>query len=104
MTQRQVKTSREHIQSLAKATPLQAVEELIWNGLDAGGSTVEVKLHDSTSKMGSLEAIEVIDHGIGIPNAELGAAFGEIGNSRKPAIKFNGDGRVFHGRWRLGGV
>lgn len=98
MTQRQVKTSREHIQSLAKATPLQAVEELIWNGLDAGGSTVEVKLHESTSKMGSLEAIEVIDHGIGIPSAELDAAFGEIGNSRKPAIKVNGDGRAFHGR------
>ena len=55
MTTHRVTTSREHIQALAKATPIQAVEELIWNGLDAGGDVVEVRLHLTQGPLKSLE-------------------------------------------------
>ncbi|MCE9554582.1 MAG: ATP-binding protein [Planctomycetes bacterium] len=95
MLKKQVKTSREHIQSLSKATPLQAVEELIWNGLDAGGPMVEVRL--ALGEMGSLQNIEIIDSGAGIPQDQLEQAFGEIGNSQKVRLKVNKDGRLFHG-------
>lgn len=64
MAKRQVKTSREHIQSLAKATPLQAIEELIWNGLDAGGPMVEVQF--ALNNMKGIRTIEVVDSGRGI--------------------------------------
>jgi hypothetical protein len=95
MARRQVTTSREHIQSLSKATPLQGVEELIWNGLDAGGVAVEVRL--ALGPLRSLETIEVIDHGTGIPLDQIDEAFGQIGNSQKVRQKVTAEGRLLHG-------
>lgn len=83
---------------MSKASPLQAIEELIWNGLDAGGSKAEFKLTMSLSGMGNVQTVEVTDYGTGIPPEEVEAAFGQIGASRKPKLKENADGRAFHGK------
>lgn len=96
MAKKQVKTSREHISSLSKASPLQAIEELIWNGLDAGGPMVEVRL--VPNDLGGLRTIEIIDSGMGIAQDQVDRAFGEIGNSSKPRQRVNVDGRALHGR------
>lgn len=95
MVTKHVRTSREHIQSLTTASPLQAIEELIWNGLDAGGSSVEVRL--LINDMGGLRTIEVADQGAGICSDDIDSTFGELGNSSKPKLKTNMDGRSYHG-------
>lgn len=91
MAKRHLMLKPEHVQRLAKASPADALEELIWNGLDAGGPLVDVRL--SISGFGKLQTIVVQDFGVGIPFAELDATFGEVGNSRKPAHKINIDQR-----------
>jgi hypothetical protein len=93
---KKVKTSVDHIQSLTAASAQKALEELIWNGLDAGGNTVEVRLRLNEHQ--GLATVEVTDCGPGIPLAEVEDAFGEIGNSRKPKLKANSDGRALVGR------
>lgn len=96
MIRKRVRASRDHIQSLAKAYPLQAIEELIWNGLDAGGPIVEVRF--KLNKMSAIQTIEVVDKGTGIPHHELNRAFGALGDSKKLTQKVTDEGRVLHGR------
>jgi hypothetical protein len=96
MKRHQVVASRDHIQSLGKAPPLQAIEEMIWNGLDAGGLSVEVRLKQNNA--GGVETIEVADKGCGIPYGQLDRVFGSIGDSVKVQMHVNSEGRQLHGR------
>jgi len=91
-----VQVGRDHIQRLVSATPQKAVEELIWNGLDAGGNHVDVSLR--LNDMGAVERVEISDRGPGIAPDELDRAFGQIGNSVKIDKKVNPDNRAYHGR------
>lgn len=96
MTKRQVNVSRDHVQTLTKAAPIKAIAELLWNALDAGGTTVEVRMR--LNELNAVTQLEVVDHGPGIPPSELEHAFGRIGDSFKPKTKLNNEGRVYHGR------
>lgn len=96
MPQRKVQLGRDHANSLIGASPLSAVQELIWNALDAGGTRVEVVLR--LNSLGSVDRLEVVDYGPGILPDELDRAFGAIGNSSKAERKVNPDGRAYHGR------
>lgn len=77
-------------------SPQKAVEELIWNALDAGGNRVDVKLW--LNDLGAVDRLEVADRGPGIRSDELDRAFGSIGNSIKIERKVNPDQRAYHGR------
>jgi len=59
MSRRKVEVGRDHVQLLMGTSPQKAIEELIWNALDAGGDRVEVKLHID---LGVVSRLEVIDH------------------------------------------
>ncbi len=96
MTRRKVDVASDHIERLISASPLKAVEELIWNAFDAGGNRVEVIL--TLNDLGSADVVEVVDAGPGITPSELDRAFGAIGGSVKPENKVNPDGRAYHGR------
>ncbi|MBL7649680.1 MAG: ATP-binding protein [Candidatus Hydrogenedentes bacterium] len=96
MARKKVDVAADHISKLASATPIKAIEELIWNALDAGGDRVEVNL--TLNELSAVSQVEIIDYGPGIPVEELDRAFGEVGNSMKVERRINGDQRAYHGR------
>ena len=103
-----LKVEQDHVESLAKVrNPLVAIEELIWNGLDADAKRVDVEL--VLNKLGGLAKIRVKDNGFGIEAAICDHAFGSLGGSPKMKINTTPGGRVPHGksgkgRFRVFGV
>jgi len=85
MKQIYVQAQADHIASLAKATPAAAVEELVWNALDADAK--EVKVDVITNALGAVEAVRVSDDGTGIDVLRADATFGSLGGSWKLAGK-----------------
>ncbi|MBI1902926.1 MAG: ATP-binding protein [Planctomycetia bacterium] len=93
----ELQVAQDHIESLAKVrNPLLAVEELIWNGLDADASKIEVDLE--FGKLGGLERVVVRDDGTGIPRPLCDRAFGKLGGSPKLDVRRTPAGRVPHGK------
>src|SRR6202011_6175528 len=81
MTDYTVEIQPAFLERQAKAQPIAAVAELIWNGLDADAPAITVDLEDD--KLGGLERIIVTDNGHGIPHAEAPTLFGNLGSSWK---------------------
>ena len=96
VARKKLKVGRDHVQRQANTSPFGAIEELIWNGLDAGGRRVEVRLIED--QMHSVSRVEVEDRGTGIPPDEVDRAFGTIGESTKLKKKTTLEGRSLHGR------
>ena len=97
MKQIYVQAKPDHIESLAKSAPMSAIEELVWNALDADAKEVTVDL--VTNPLGAVEAVRVSDDGTGIdvPNAE--STFGSLGGSWKRMSTQTGlEHRRLHGR------
>jgi hypothetical protein len=81
MTDYTVEIQPDFLERQAKAQPIAAVAELIWNGLDADSTAITVDLEDDN--LGGLSRIIVTDNGHGIPYAEAPALFGNLGGSWK---------------------
>lgn len=96
MRRHKVEVGRDHVQRLMGTSPQKAVEELIWNALDAGGERVDVSLQ--MNELGAVNRLEVADRGPGIRPDDLERAFGAIGNSVKVERKVNPEQRAYHGR------
>jgi hypothetical protein len=92
-----LQVAQDHVLSLTKLRkPIIAVEELIWNALDADADKVDVTLIFNTA--GGLDRIRVSDDGNGIPLDDCNTAFGHLGGSPKLAMKSTPDGRRLHGK------
>ena len=76
--------------------PLTAIEELIWNSLDADATNVTVELDFNDA--GGLEKIRVEDDGHGIAHSIWKDCFGQLGDSPKLNAKKTPSGRRLHGR------
>ena len=76
-----VQAQADHIASLAKATPVAAIEELVWNALDADAR--EVRIDVIANALGAVEAVRVSDDGTGIDVLRADATFGFLGGSWK---------------------
>ncbi|MCR5414278.1 MAG: ATP-binding protein [Kiritimatiellae bacterium] len=76
-----VQAQADHIASLAKATPLAAIEELVWNALDADAR--EVRIDVITNALGAVTAVRVSDDGTGIDVLKADSTFGSLGGSWK---------------------
>src|SRR5437899_2846198 len=76
-----VEAQADHLESLARGKPINALAELIWNALDADADRVVVRVIDNP--LGSPDQIEVLDNGNGISLAEAEHAFGNLGGSWK---------------------
>ena len=97
MKQIYVQAQADHIESLFKGSPLSAVEELVWNALDADAKEVKVDL--ITNPLGAVEAIRITDDGTGIDALKADQTFGNLGGSWKRSGKGTGfTGRRLHGR------
>ncbi len=92
-----VQAQADHIASLSKATPVSALEELIWNALDADAKEVRVDL--ITNALGAVESVRISDDGTGVDVLRADSTFGSLGGSWKRL----GNGtetykRTLHGR------
>lgn len=97
MKQIYVQAQADHIESLFKGSPLAAIEELVWNALDADAKEVKVDL--VTNPLGAVEAVRVTDDGTGIDALKADQTFGNLGGSWKREGKGTGfSGRRLHGR------
>lgn len=76
--------------------PIQAIFELVWNGLDANASAVEIKI--VRNGVGGLEEVLIIDDGDGIAVKNLDNNFKKFNESSK---KHDDDKHGSHGKGRL---
>ena len=87
----------DHVKELTKLKkPIIAIEELIWNGLDADATKVEVILR--RNGLDGLDTIEVLDDGEGIDASQKNDTFGWLGESPKRTKTMTPSGRAVHGR------
>ena len=92
-----VQAKADYIASLAHASPVSAVEELVWNALDADAR--EVKVDVIQNALGAVDAIRVSDDGAGIDVDRIEATFGGLGGSwKKDRATTLGLRRRLHGR------
>ena len=92
MKQIYVQAQADHIESMFKGSPLMAIEELVWNALDADAKEVKVDL--VTNPLGAVEAVRIADDGTGIDALKADQTFGNLGGSWKR----DGKGTEFSGR------
>jgi hypothetical protein len=79
----------------SKAEAVNAVAELIWNGLDADATAVDVRV--DYNELG-MTKIAVADNGTGIPRPDAPQLFTRLGGSwKKPGAPTKGKGRMLHG-------
>lgn len=92
-----VEAQADHLESLARGKPINALAELIWNALDADADRVVVRVINNP--LGSPDQIEVLDNGNGISPAEAEHAFGNLGGSWKRDHRLtNRTKKKMHGR------
>lgn len=85
----------DFLQSLSTSKPIAAIAELVWNGLDACATNVQVVI--DPNELDGFEAIRVRDDGTGIKRRELDDLFGSLGDSWKSKVdRF--EGRSLHGK------
>ncbi|MFI3188843.1 hypothetical protein BCS42_14875 [Crenothrix sp. D3] len=86
---------KDHISKLAKANPVNALSELIWNALDADADKVEVFFNET--EQGLTEVI-VRDNGDGIEYTQIESLFGSLGGSWKKGRDKTIKERFLHGK------
>ena len=92
-----VQAQADHIASLSKSAPLGAIEELVWNALDADARQVQIDL--VTNALGAVEAVRVSDDGTGIDVLKADSTFGSLGGSwKRGATQTESAHRRLHGR------
>ncbi len=89
--------AQDAIEQIAKVSLDRAVEELIWNALDAEATRVEIIFH--TNSLDGVEKIVVSDNGHGIPYEHAEAIFKQIGGSPKKNRRRSPNlDRPYHGK------
>lgn len=92
-----VQAQADHIASLYKAAPISAIEELVWNALDADAREVRIEL--ITNVLGAVEGLRIVDDGSGIDVLKTESTFGSLGGSWKRLSSLTSSThRRLHGR------
>ena len=92
------------IEKISKVQPDLAIEELIWNAIDAEASRIEVIFYENTLK--GIDRIVVSDNGHGISEKDAENIFGKIGGSpkrlrrRSPNLERPYHGKEGQGRYK----
>lgn len=92
-----VEVKDDFIERQAKASPIQAISELIWNALDADATSISVELeHDP---LGGLSKIHVRDNGHGMSREDAPALFRNLGGSwKRQTMHTRTRRRMLHGQ------
>lgn len=92
-----VQAQADHIESLFKGSPVAAIEELVWNALDADAREVKIDLIENN--LGAVVALRVSDDGSGIDVLKADETFGNLGGSwKRVGAGLAPSGRHLHGR------
>ena len=92
-----IEVKADFIESQARAHPIHALAELIWNSLDADATQVSVELEDDG--LGGVRAIHVADNGHGIRHDEAPELFRNLGGSwKRLSGHTRGKSRLLHGQ------
>ena len=92
-----VEVKSDFIERQAKAPPIQALSELIWNALDADATEVNVDL--VADGLGGLSKIHVSDNGLGMPHSEAPDLFRNLGGSwKRHSLHTKSLKRMLHGQ------
>jgi hypothetical protein len=93
-----VKVQNDYLERMSNVQkPIMAVEELIWNGLDADATQVKVRFEENP--LGALETITVTDNGTGLLYEDAVTAFENLGGSwKRTAKKTKTKQRLLHGK------
>ncbi len=92
-----VEVQSDFLEKITRAKPVQALAELIWNGLDADATSVSVSF--DYNALGAMAAVIVTDNGFGIPFAEAPEGFRRLGGSwKRPGAVTKGERRFLHGQ------
>ena len=87
----------DFLERQAKAQPVAALAELIWNALDAAATEVAVEFE--SDKLGGMSKIIVRDNGLGIAHNDAPKFFGKLGGSwKKPGAKTKQRNRLLQGQ------
>jgi hypothetical protein len=90
-----ISAQEDFLERQCSASPLNALAELVWNGLDSGSDQVDVSL--VLNNMDGLEEIHVSDGGSGIQHGHVADLFGKLGDSwKKDTGRLHG--RALHGK------
>ena len=90
-----IEVQPDFLEQQSKARPIQAVAELVWNGLDADASRVDVRLEYGELGM---TKIVVRDNGHGIPHQDAPQLFTRLGGSwKRPGGRTKTNKRMLHG-------
>lgn len=96
-----VQVQDDHLETLAKTKPVNAISELIWNALDADATDVRVTFEEN--ELGGLERIRITDNGHGLYYDDAFIAFQNLGGSwKRKGIKTGSHRRVMHGKFGKG--
>ncbi|MDR1700920.1 MAG: ATP-binding protein, partial [Lachnoclostridium sp.] len=95
-----VQITPEHIDRNAKASPKEAIKELLWNSCDADATFIGVSFEYNyfNKQDGEIESITVRDNGHGIKYEDVEMLFGLYGRSNKTYSDKSPKGRIYHGK------
>ncbi len=89
-----VAVQSDFMQQQARATPMQALAQYIWNGLDADARKVEAEFYRNAI---ALEQIVIRDNGSGMSREKTPDLFSKLGDSWKRRRGRSEAGRELHG-------
>ena len=97
MTTISVQVQDDFLERIANVRPLLAIQELIWNSLDADATHVEVVF--DLQELGGIKGICVRDNGTGIAYKEVDPVFRNLGGSwKRKSERSREKSRILHGK------
>ncbi|MFM9874228.1 MAG: ATP-binding protein [Fimbriimonadaceae bacterium] len=90
-----VEVGSDVLKGAASCEPADALEELIWNSLDADATRVDVTTN--RNELGGLNSLSIVDNGSGF-EVSAREAFGSFGTSAKKNREKTTNGRLLHGK------
>lgn len=97
MTTYPVEVQSDFLEKITRARPVQALSELIWNGLDADANKVQVRFEHNS--LGAMASIVIQDDGLGMSYVDAPELFRRLGGSwKKPGALSKTSARFLHGQ------
>jgi Histidine kinase-, DNA gyrase B-, and HSP90-like ATPase len=99
-----IQAGQDHLEQYTKKSPIEALAELIWNGLDAEATTVDVDIEvqsmlSAGRELSYVSQITVTDNGHGIDPDKAQEQFSSLGDSWKKSL----NGRTLNNKRALHG-
>ncbi len=96
-----IQVKEDHLETIGKTRPLNAIVELIWNALDAEAKQVQIRFVEN--ELSGLDYIDIIDDGNGLKFEDALISFSNLGGSwKKGEYVTPNEKRILHGKYGKG--